>query len=474
MALPVLWGLLLSPIALLDVRYAGGRASFDQVLFHEHTIDAMAKTWPGVNLTFPDHFVAMTPGFHWVVGGVLWATGVPDSGLRAIALALSVAVFALLGVLLARWSGALLGAVLLAPMLASVYVANSGAWMLADNAGWLWVGLLAIAALMGRPDARWAAVIGLGLLLAVWTRQNLLFLALPLWAAAWMRPEPGGPSSANPLVGVPTRLKNLAPIAIATLPSLASLVYLYRVWGGLVPHEFQGQYDGANPSNVALQLMMLAGLGVFFLPAILGLGEAGWRARLKVVLRAAAPWMVAGFLLAGAAAALVPTTHEPTAGRAGLVWQAVDALNVLGPIGGCNPLAVVIAAVGGAMLALVLACAPARQRWILGALYAGFGVAQGASSEVWQRYHEPFALLFLALVTMAAVAHRGQGPARVPVVQLVPILLLALGMAMTTAGVLWQREVAPWRAGADQVPVSSLLPEPPVEKAKPPKAEPGR
>lgn len=472
--MPLLWGLLLAPIAFLDVRHAGGRASFDQVLFHEHTIDAAAKTWPVVNLTFPDHFVAMTPGFHWVLGGVLWATGLPDSGLRVVALGLSVAVFVLLGVLLGRRCSPALGAAVLAPMLASVYVANSAAWMLADNAGWLWVGLLSIAALMWRPGVRWAMLAGVGLLLAVWTRQNLLFLALPLWAAAWMRPQPHGPSSENPLVGVPSRLKNLAPMAIATLPALASLAYLYWVWGGLVPYEFQGQYDGANASNVALQLIMLAGLGVFFLPAILGVGEDGWRARCRASLWAAAPWLAVGFVLAGVAAALVPTTHEPTAGRAGLVWHALDVLNVLGPIGACNPLAILIAAVGGAMLALILACAPARQRWILGALYAGFGVAQGASSEVWQRYHEPFALLFLALVTVVGAANRGQRPARVPAVQLAPLVVLALGMAVTTAGVLWQREVAPWRRGADEVPVSSLLPEPPAEKAKPPKAGPAR
>ena len=466
--LPVLWGFLLAPIAALDVRYASGRATFDQVLFHEHTIDALATTWPSANLTYPDHFVAMTPGYHWVMAGVLRLTGVPDAGLRLVALGLSVAVFSLLGVLLARRCGAVLGAILLAPMLASVYVANSAAWMLADNAGWLWVGVLALAALYGRPNPRWAALVGLGLLLAVWTRQNMLFLALPLWAAAWMRAAPGGVSSMNPLVALPTRARNLLPLAVATLPAIASLVYLHRVWGGLVPYEFQGQYDGANPSNLALQLAMLGPLGVFFLPVILGVGEAGWRSRTTAIVRTAAPWMVLGFLAAGSVAALVPTTHAPTEGRAGMVWQAMDSINVFGPIGRCNPVAVVIAAIGGAVLALVLACVPPRQRWILGALFAGFGVAQGASSEVWQRYHEPFALLFLALAGTVAAAARTTRPERVPWAQAAPVALLALALALTTAALLWQREVSPWRQGKSQTPTSSLLPAPPAQQPAPP------
>lgn len=463
MVLPVLYGLLLSPIAALNVRYAGGRATFDQVLFHEHTIDAMVPTWPVFHLTYPDHFIAMTPGFHWVLAGVVRLTGMGDPGLRLVALALSVAIFAGLGILLGRRCGVVLGSVLVAPIMASVYVTNSSAWMLADNAGWMWVYLLALAALLCPPRGMWAIVLGAGLLLAVWTRQNLLYLAAPLWVAAWLREVPSDPACGKPWVGVSRRTRNLAPMALATLPAIASLVYLYRVWGGLVPPEFQGQYDGANPSNLALQLVMLGGLSVFFLPAMLGVGEEGWRGRCKDTLRRAMPWMIASGVVAALVVALVPTTPAPKAGRAGLVWSAADKLNVLGPIGECNPLIVVVAAVGAGLLVVILACVRARERWILGSLFAGFGIAQGASSEVWQRYHEPFALLFLAIATTVAVSSRGATPRRTPKAQLVPIVVLAVGMAATTAAVLWQREISHWRQGKNQTPVSSLLPEPPAE-----------
>ncbi len=462
--LPVVYGLLLSPIAALDVRYAGGRATFDQVLFHEHTINAMAETWPLAHLTYPDHYIAMTPGFHWVLAGVARLTDVGDSGLRVVALAMSVVVFVGFGVLLGRKCGAIMGAVLVAPLMASVYVANSSAWLLADNAAWMWVALLSLAALLCKPSVRWAAILGVGLLLAVWTRQNLLFLALPLWAAWWLRPAPDGPPGGHPLVGIPRRAKNLLPMALATLPAIITLVYLYRVWGGLVPHEFQGQYDGANPSNFALQLMMLGVFSAFFLPAMLGVGEVGWRERCKATLLGALPWIALAACLGGIVSALVPTTPDTTAGRSGLVWTLADTINVFGPIGHSNPLIVGAAAIGGAVLVVILACAPTRQRWILGAMFAGFGVAQGASSEVWQRYHEPFALLFLAVATMIAVSARRSAWRWPPRAQIVPIAALALGMSVTTGVVLWQREINPWRHGANPTPVSSGLPEPPADR----------
>jgi hypothetical protein len=456
---------MLSPIAIWNVLYAEGRATFDQVLFHQHTIDAMAPTWPVFHLTYPEHFVAMTPGYHWLLAGVVRLTGMGDPGLRLVGLALSVAVFVMFGYLLGKRCGPVLGSLLVAPFMASVYVANSSAWLLADNAGWMWVFALAVAALVGRGSLTWALAAGAGLLLAVWTRQNLLFLAAPLWVAAWMADGPDAPASGNPLAGVPGRARTWAPMAVATLPALASLVYLHRVWAGFVPYEFQGQYDGANPSNVALQMVMLGGLSVFFLPAILGVGEDGWLARFKGVIRRAAPWIVLGGLVSGISAALVATTHDPKAGRAGLVWIAADALNVFGPVGESNPIIVAAAVAGGVLLVVILACVPARQRWILGALFAGFGIAQGASSEVWQRYHEPFALLFLAISTMVAVRARRKPQPRTPLAQAVPIAVLALGMSATTAMVLWQREIAPWRRGEVRTPVSSLLPDPPSDPA---------
>jgi hypothetical protein len=183
------------------------------------------------------------------------------------------------------------------------------------------------------------------------------------------------------------------------------------------------------------------------------------------VIRRAAPWIVLGGLVSGISAALVATTHDPKAGRAGLVWIAADALNVFGPVGESNPIIVAAAVAGGVLLVVILACVPARQRWILGALFAGFGIAQGASSEVWQRYHEPFALLFLAISTMVAVRARRKPQPRTPLAQAVPIAVLALGMSATTAMVLWQREIAPWRRGEVRTPVSSLLPDPPSDPA---------
>ncbi len=464
--LPIAWGICLAPIALFDVRHARGRATFDQELFHEHTIRAFAETWPFIHLTspekiIPDHLVAMTPGLHWVLAGATRIIGLGDAGLRVAALLISVAVFGVLGVLVGRRCGPMFGALLVAPLMVSMYVASSAAWVLADNVGWFWVGVLSLLALFSRTTLVWALVAGVGLLLAVWTRQNLLFLALPLWAAAWLSTESAVATRANPFVQTPARLKHLLPIAIATIPSLLTLAYLYRIWGGLVPYEFQGQYDGANPSNIALQLSMLAGFGVFFLPAMLGVGEPEWRPRVLATLRRCAPWVALSVVASAIIVAMLPTTAAPTKGRAGFVWNALDRLDVIGPIGDTNVLMVLIAMAGGAMLVVMLASVPARQRWILGALFAAFAIAQGASSEVWQRYHEPFTLLFLAIATCTALHGRGMPGQRLRRVQVVPIAVLALGLSVMSATMIWQKEIAPWRRGEPQMPRTTMLPEPP-------------
>ncbi|GIW74082.1 MAG: hypothetical protein KatS3mg103_0604 [Phycisphaerales bacterium] len=491
--LPLAWAAALSPIALLDVRNASGRATFDQVLFHEHTIDALAANWPLAKLTYPEHYVAMTPGYHWVMAAIKRLAGLDDAGLRLASLLLMAVLFAVLGVQVARRCGWVLATAALAPLLGSVYVANSGAWLLADNAGWFWVGVLSLWALRADGSWRWAVVMGLGLLAAVWTRQNLLLLAMPAWIAAWV--APGGPGM---LDGLGARVRSWLPMALATLPALASVAWLVHVWGGLVPYEFQGQYDGANPANLLLQLVTLAVLGPFFLPAVLGLGEPGGRGRASRMLRCALPAMVLAFVLACLMGLVVPTTHEPTAGRAGMAWSVFDRLCPVGPFGRHNPLTVLVAGLGAAVLVVVLAALPWRARLVLGGLWAGFAIAQCASSEAWQRYHEPFTLLFLALATMQAavgrrtepVAHEagssqptgrvGSGPQAVPAVQWVPMALLAAGLAIASAVVLWQREIGPWRQGAQAEPVNARLPSPGPgpqdaagQKADPPAALPG-
>lgn len=458
LGLVLLWWLILAPIAAWDVRTGSARATFDHNLFHVPTIRALAETWPIAKLTAPEHYVAMTPGYHWVLGGLVRLTGIGEAALRLVSLSLSALVFMVLGALLAARVGGWLAAGLIAPLLASMYVVNSGAWVLADNAGWAWVGFLSMAALYYKPGWRWSLLMGLGLFFAVWTRQNLLWLALPLWAAAWMsRPT----ESANPMRHVSLRLRGLAPMALATAPAIGVLLYVYSLWGGLVPYEFQGQYKGANASNIALQFVMLAGLVPFFLPALIGLGETDWKLRLRKCLTGSRAWMALVALLVMVVSVLTPTTHAPTQGRAGQVWDIADRLSPIGTFGHCNPLIVLAAGLGGALFVFVLACVDPRRRWILASIFVGFGVAQGASSEVWQRYHEPFALLFLALATVVACAGRSGVPVLRPKAQRAPLLALALMLAMLTAGALWQREIRPWQRGASPLSDDPRLPAPP-------------
>ncbi|MEO1008728.1 MAG: hypothetical protein AAFX79_09180 [Planctomycetota bacterium] len=481
--LPLAYALLLSPIAVLDVRHAGGRATFDHVLFHEHTIEQLARTWPVAHLVDPPedapaakprHFVAMTPGFHWTLAAAQRFTGAGPGALRLVGLGLSAAILAGFVLVLARWAGPVRAVALAAPLCASVYVANSGAWLLADNAGWFWVFALLALAVRASWSWRTAVVAGGGLLLAVWTRQNLLWLALPLWAAAWLaapRDGPGGVTPGSEAAGTPraslgSRAASLGPMALATLPAVASLGYLYTVWDGLVPFEFQGQYRGANPSNVPLQLAMLGMLGIWFTPAIVGVGEEGWRARAAERLRAVRWWMLSAAGVSLVVAVLVPTTLAPKQGRAGLVWQLGGLANALSPAPEhLSPLLVLAASFGAGLLVFLLAFAPRRQRWVLAAGLAGFGIAQSASFEVWQRYHEPFALLFLGLATAVIVGGRRPPATGTPNAQLLPPFGLAVVLAALTGFVLWTKEIDPWRRGEPTRPNDPRLPAPQAPSA---------
>jgi len=465
--LPLVYVLVLLPITVLDVRHASGRATFDQSLFHEPTIRAASESWPVVELTYPKHYVAMTPGYHWAFGGVRLLTGLEAPGLRVVWLVVSGVILCGFTLVLARRAGVWLGVALSVPLYMSLYVVSSSAWLLADNAGWAWVLALSLLALRIPWSWRVGVLAGLGLLAAFWTRQNLLWLALPLWAAAWMGPWRGRSGGlddpgAHPLASFRRRAVALLPMAAATIPALVSLWYVYSVWGGLVPHEFQGQYASYNLSNIPLQFAMLAALGPFFLPALVGVGEAGWRERIARTLARCRPWAIGAAVAVAAFSSAVPTNYEPKAGRAGMVWIIGSKLNALSPAPDFfSPLLVVGAAVGAAVLVCAIACAPGRQRWVLGAIFAGFGVAQAASYVAWQRYHDPFALLFMGLLTATAVAARERRPARPPLIQVVPLVLLAVALAVVTVATLWQREIGPWQAGAPAMPSSSDLPPPP-------------
>lgn len=449
-AVALLYLILLTPI-LLD-HLPNGRAAFDEINFHEPAIRVFARELPLPWLR--DYLSATTPGYHLLLAAVSLA--LPDSEwlLRAANIAMSLALVGLLAGACAARARSWRAALLALPFAASMHVLFSGAWLLPDNLGWLLV--LAVLLVCLRVPFRpiYCAYAGAILLLLVLVRQIHLWAAAPIIAAAWMsvlfpdphhhpglpRPAaPGGIDSANwrellfarPLV----RAHRAFVALVCCAPAVLAVLYFHRLWGGLVPPSFQGQYHNPNPAAPAFILALFGLFGLFFLPLLLPGLAAAWRER---------RWLLLGAAGAGLLAAMIPaTTHAAEAGRHSGLWNISRAFEARGFVlfGRTSILIAALAALGGAALVGWLRLIPFRQGVVLLAALAGFTAAQAASFQLFQRYIEPFVLMLLAI--MSTIAFRTDAPGRSPLRSLLALPALLAGLlAVQTALVLRSAEPA--------------------------------
>jgi hypothetical protein len=120
------------------------------------------------------------------------------------------------------------------------------------------------------------------------------------------------------------------------------------------------------------------------------------------------PTVLAGVLLLAVLVTILPeTTYAVEEGRKSGLWNLVKAAPVIG--GHTSIVLLVLAPAGAAGIAALLASVPARRGWVYLAAFVGFVAAQTLSPQLWQRYHEPFILVMLTL--MSADALRPGGPA---------------------------------------------------------------
>ena len=438
-AVALLYLFLLTPI-LLD-HLPNGRAAFDEINYHEPTIRVFARELPLPWLR--DYLSATTPGYHLLLAAVSLA--LPDSEwlLRAANIAISLALVGLLAGTCAARARSWRAALLALPFAASMHVLFSGAWLLPDNLGWLFV--LAVLLVCLRIPFRPIFCVHAGalLLLLVLARQIHLWAAAPIIAAAWMsvlfpdphhhpglpRPAaPGGIDSANwrellfarPIV----RTHRAFVAAVCCAPAAIAVISFYRIWNGLVPPSFQGQYHNPNPAAPAFILALFGLFSLFFIPILLpGLARA-WRER---------RWILFAAVAAALLAALLPaTTHSVEGGRHSGLWNISRALESRGFVlfGRTSPLIAGLAALGGAALVAWLRLVPFRTAIVLLAALAGFTAAQAASYQLFQRYTEPFLLLLLAL--LGAFALQTTAPRSLRACLALPALLGAL-LAFQTA-----------------------------------------
>lgn len=432
------------------------RVAYDQKLYHEEAIRVFAHQWPNVDVG--DYLSATTPGFHLLLAAAVKHLHLGTAGLQVICALITIALLWLLGtsapVDRRRWTNF----VILLPFAASMYVFASGVWILPDNAAWL--GVLAILLLALRPTITLRHVLVMGIALAgvVFIRQIHLWLAGVIAAAAWMSCAPTpSPTTRSPtcrllFTNLPARILPLAVAALACLPAVLILIYFYGLWGGLVPPTFQFQYHSANAAGPTFILAVIGALSIFYIRYLVPLA-----AQLFDKHRA---WALLATLV-GLALGLIPRTtagspSDYAAGRRTGLWDAAAVFHTKAHLpdllGHTSPLILCLCVLGSFAVASWLLVWSPRQRVILLTALAGYSAAFAAGGELWQRYAEPFALLFIILSALRAAPvpptddgswHKGEvnGPksryraAQYPLVPLLarlgPLVLAALFAALT-------------------------------------------
>lgn len=382
-----------------------GRAASDQLNYHEPVIHTFADAWPTPDLS--NYHSATTPFYHLLLAGVEAAF---EPARRVLMLAGSLFTAGLIGLLvLALPAGPRRALVLALPAVASLYVFFPGVWLLPDNAGWL--GVLGVLLLTLRAGIGWRTMAAAGLILAalVMVRQIHLWAAGLIWAAAWLGPDSGGPADPERPIdiaarvrdlfsGIPGRLKRLLPAVLVTVPAILAVAYFYWLWDGFVVPRYQdharGGYDGWNPATPAFHLAVVGSFMPFFAGYL-------WPGLQRLV---RSPAVLTGVVLLALVLVILPeTSYAAETGRKSGLWNLVKVLPVIA--GHTSPVLLVLAPVGAVGIAALLSQMRPRRGWMYLAAIAAFNAAQTMSPQLWQRYHEPFILIMLAM--MSAEVSRG-------------------------------------------------------------------
>lgn len=369
--------------ALILAGNNAGRGAWDATVYHEPFIRQLATNWPRFDLTNP--LTATTPGYHILLATLDRFGPGSTTALRIASALIGAGLLAALAARLARSVRPLDAFLLSLPLAASIYTFQSAAWLLPDNLAWIAVLWIITLCLRDPPGWRRIAIAGVLLAALVFTRQVHLWAAGVIWLAAWL-----GVRSTDPglFSRMPARISRTLAGVLITLPAIIIVALFVRHWGGLTPPRFQSDMSGGNPATPAFILVQAAvltiGFGPWLLPAVLRAA----RDHAGILLGA----MAAGLLLA-----IIPeTTTNPDAGRYSGWWGINQHAPVL--LGRTSLLFVIGAPIGAAVLAGPLLAIPHRARWtLLGALIA-FSAAQSATFYSWQRYHEPFLIILLAIL----------------------------------------------------------------------------
>ncbi len=383
------------------------RVANDQILYHEATIRLFAKQWP--DLYFSDYYAASTPGYHVLLALVARYVNPAISVLQWCSVLISLPLLGLVARYCGHRAGFLLAVAFCLPLALSVYVIESGAWLLPDNLGWLCVtGIL--LALFTRRFSPWRLVwCSLFVFGTVWSRQSNLWLAGLVWIWAWLPAVDPGPGPRPNLLADPwPRFRRVLGAIVLTLPAFATAAYFYWLWGGLTPPRFVEFHQGINLAAPAFMLAIFGVVSGFFGVTLAPPLVQVWRfSKWRLVVAAAV----------GLAVAVVPaTTHSVEAGRYSGLWELVRHAPAL--FNHTSPVIAALSVVGAVSLVGWLHWCWWHERTIMIFALIGMATAQAANINLWQRYVEPFVLIVVAILATRVVRNRKSAP---------PLALEALG-----------------------------------------------
>jgi hypothetical protein len=458
------------------------RAQFDQDLFHLRVIRQFATELPSPDLS--NYLSATTPGYHLVLSMFVRLLDPGESTLRFSGAVFSVwLVLALFGALVRHsrvtdgdsrpsiFRRGLVSGALVLPLLASSYVIQSAMYLLPDNAAWLLVlitMLLALGLTRAAVGVRALVPCSVILVLLVLTRQIHIWAAAPIWVGALVsaagslratrRESRSAEEVATPadeitfgdlLRAIPSRAVIMS--IAATLPAFAVLGYFVWLWGGIAPPLFRAATNPAAASGAAdatavtgispaTPVLILALIGIF------GTFYSVWFVRASIERATGLLRKIDGLIEtlkvaaigAGVAGviALVPPTVWSSPTRKGALWEITRKFEGGQSLGGVRlPRLVVadhtnlvmwaLAVLGGAVLGVLWRAVDDRLRWVLATGLVAFSCAQSAQALSWQRYVEPFVLMWLVLCVCCL---RGSGSG-------------VSGAASASESVAWRRAV---------------------------------
>lgn len=422
------------------------RVHYDQSLYHEPAIRNFIERWPSLDLY--DYLSATTPGYHLFVATIASLFGDSTTAMRTVSGMIALVYVGFFGASLSSRVKPITAGVLAWPLACSMYVVQSAVYLLPDNFGWLAVAGMVVMALRGSPSVLCIGFMGLWLVFVVMARQVHAWTFGLVLCSAWLANVGRDERFVGPaLIAKAGRKTVFFSIALfAVLPGMLLLYGFMRMWDGPVPPRFASQYPGGvNAASTAFLLSLLAIFGVFQIPTILPTVSMLWRTAKPRLLAAAAAGLVA--------AVATPTNYDYAAGRRSGLWNVAANLP---NIGHSSILIVVLSTVGAVVLLALLKPLRARDRIVMCAAFAGFCLAAAAGVELWQRYTEPFVIMFMSLLiamnTESFMENHERGGARsTPGMHMIGSVVLAALFSVMSI-------VAPY--SAQSVPVGSPAPPP--------------